>query len=107
MMTPERWSQLDRLYHEALEYSADRRAVFLAQACGEDPTLRQAVESLIAYDERAAHYLSGSAQHWPTSLQLRTHHARHPVRATIVYASAESDGFRELLLRRLRICSVI
>ena len=107
MMTPERWSQLDRLYHEALEYSADRRAAFLAQACHDDPTLRQAVESLIAYDGRAAHYLSTSAQRWPTSLQPHTTRARDPVSATIVHASAESKEFHELLRRRLRICSVI
>src|SRR5687768_13394856 len=72
MLTPERWSQLDRLYHEALDYPADRRAAFLAQACGEDPALRQAVESLIAYDGRAAHYLSTPAQQLPTSLEVRT-----------------------------------
>jgi hypothetical protein len=109
MLTPERWSQLDRLYHEALDYPADRRAAFLAQACGEDPALRQAVESLIAYDGRAAHYLSTPAQPLPTWLEVRTNHTRGPVSATLVYpsGSAGTDGFHELLLRRLRICSVI
>ena len=95
MMTPERWSQLDRLYHEALEYPADRRAAFLEQACREDFTLRQAVESLIAYDGRASHYLSAPAQQLPASLEVRT------------TRSAGPDGLHELLLRRLRICSVI
>jgi serine/threonine-protein kinase len=109
MMTPERWSQLERLYHEALEYPADRRAAFLAQACPGDRTLRQAVESLIAYDGRATHYLSTPPQQLPTSLELRTDPIRGPVSATVVYAlrSPGPDGFHELLLRRLRICSVI
>jgi hypothetical protein len=52
--TPERWRQLEQLYHRALEIPADRRSAFLEEACGADEALRQEVESLIAYETRAA-----------------------------------------------------
>jgi tetratricopeptide (TPR) repeat protein len=43
-MTPERFGQIDELYHAARESSAEERAALLAQA---DPELRRAVESLL------------------------------------------------------------
>src|SRR6267142_1892480 len=47
-MTPERWEQIDKLFHAALEQECDERAAFLAQACGPDEWLRSEVESLIS-----------------------------------------------------------
>jgi eukaryotic-like serine/threonine-protein kinase len=47
-MNPERWQQIERLYHAALERTPDERASFLAERCGEDHTLRQELESLLA-----------------------------------------------------------
>jgi serine/threonine protein kinase/tetratricopeptide (TPR) repeat protein len=44
-MTPERFRQIEELYHAAREGSAKERAALLAQA---DPELRRAVESLLA-----------------------------------------------------------
>jgi len=44
-MTPERFRQLEALYHAAREKTAEERAVLLAQA---DPELRREVESLLA-----------------------------------------------------------
>ncbi len=46
-MNPERWAQIERLYHEALECPAAERGPFLDQACGEDSDLRREVESLL------------------------------------------------------------
>ena|GEM_PF-476554 len=48
-MTPERYQEVGRLYRAALEVEADRRAAFLAEACGDDEALRQDVESLLGY----------------------------------------------------------
>ena len=48
-MTPERWQEIERLYHAALERDADERAAFLAAACGGDEALRHEVESLLAH----------------------------------------------------------
>ena len=44
-MTPERFRQIEELYHAARKGSADERAALLAQA---DPELRRDVESLLA-----------------------------------------------------------
>jgi len=44
-MTPERFRQIEELYHAAREATADERAALLAQA---DPELRRELESLFA-----------------------------------------------------------
>ncbi len=57
-MKPEHWPQIEQLYHAALERAPDERAAFLAESCAGNQTLRQEVESLLAYDERAAHFIA-------------------------------------------------
>ena len=44
-MTPERFRQIEELYHAARERTAEERAALLAQV---DPELRREVESLLA-----------------------------------------------------------
>jgi serine/threonine protein kinase/tetratricopeptide (TPR) repeat protein len=56
-MKPERYRQIEGLYHEALEREPEERAAFLAQACEGDEELHQEVESLLGYDERAEHFI--------------------------------------------------
>jgi PAS domain S-box-containing protein len=46
-MTPERWQQIEKLYHEALKLEPSHRAAFLKDACAGDEALRQEVESLL------------------------------------------------------------
>lgn len=52
-MTPERYKEIGRLYRAALEVEPERRAAFLAGACGGDEILRQEVESLLDYAMRS------------------------------------------------------
>ena len=52
-MEPERWLQIERLYHAALELDAGERAAYLAKACAGDKMLRSEVESLLASDAEA------------------------------------------------------
>src|SRR5580700_11718259 len=47
-MNPQRWQQIERLYHSALEQDPARRDGFLAEACQDDADLRREVESLLA-----------------------------------------------------------
>ena len=47
-MTPDRWRQIEKVYHSALEREEDERAAFLQDACAGDELLRQEVESLLA-----------------------------------------------------------
>src|SRR5687767_12174325 len=56
-MKPERWPQIEELYHAALALPREDRAIYLEAAAGEDETLRQEVERLIAADERADEFL--------------------------------------------------
>ena len=46
-MTPERWAQIEELFHAAQALTPDVRARFLADACGHDIELRREVESLL------------------------------------------------------------
>jgi len=50
-MTPERWQQINDLFHAAVEIAPGRRSAFLDEACSLDETLRSEVESLLKSDE--------------------------------------------------------
>ncbi len=56
-MTPERYEQIGRLYHAALECEPAERAAFLAEARGADGSLRREVASLIASHEQAGAFI--------------------------------------------------
>ena len=51
-MTPERWQQIEKLFHAALELNVRERAAFLEEACGNDESLRREVESLLGQKEK-------------------------------------------------------
>jgi len=56
-MERERWQEIERLYHLALEHGESERAAFLEQACGGDEALRREVESLLAYAKPAEAFM--------------------------------------------------
>lgn len=60
-MTPERWREIERLYHAALERSTDERAAFLTEACGNDGALRRELDSLLEYRARAGDFIETPA----------------------------------------------
>ena len=60
-MEPERWRQIERLYRAALERPESERTAFLETTCGGDDTLRRAVESLLAGEAQAEHFLESPA----------------------------------------------
>ena len=60
-MKPERWQQVEQLYHSTLEKAVGERAAFLADACAEDEGLRREVESLLAYEDRAEDFIESPA----------------------------------------------
>jgi serine/threonine protein kinase/Tol biopolymer transport system component len=53
-MKPERWREIERLYHAALEREESQRAGFLEGACAGDLALRREVASLLAHNEAAS-----------------------------------------------------
>lgn len=60
-MTPERWQQINELFHLALEHDANRQATFLDEACAGDAGLRDEVESLIVSHDQAGTFISEPA----------------------------------------------
>ena len=60
-MKLERWRQVERLYHAALEREESERGAFLDEACSGDPGLRDEVGSLLTYDKRAEHFMGVAA----------------------------------------------
>src|SRR5207244_45759 len=60
-MKPERWQQLDRLFHSALELKPTERAHFLSEACAGDESLRRQVEALLAAHEEAGSFIERPA----------------------------------------------
>lgn len=60
-MTPERYQQINRLFHEALDQARDHRTDYLKQACGDDGSLRVEVERMLAAHEQAGGFLGAPA----------------------------------------------
>ena len=60
-MSPERWRNIEEIYHAALEHTAGERPAFLKRACDPDDDLRLAVEALLANGERAGSFLETPA----------------------------------------------
>ncbi len=60
-MTPERWQQIETLYHDALRHPPAERAAWLAAACGTDDALRDEVEELLRYEDDTRGFLNENA----------------------------------------------
>src|SRR5215510_8542243 len=60
-MTPERWEQIERLYHSAVECEADEREPFLDRACAGDDELRREIDSLLAHDGLGDSFIAAPA----------------------------------------------
>jgi serine/threonine protein kinase/Tfp pilus assembly protein PilF len=56
-----RWEQIEQLYHSTREKDLKEREAFLANATGGDEELRREVESLLAYEDRAAQFIESPA----------------------------------------------
>jgi tetratricopeptide (TPR) repeat protein len=52
-MKPDRWKDVERLYHAARAEAPEARPAFLAKACADDEALRQEVQSLLAHASAA------------------------------------------------------
>ncbi len=52
-MNPERWVQIEDLFHRAAECDPEQRTVLLDEACGGDSELREQVQALLSCDDGA------------------------------------------------------
>ena len=83
-MTPERWQEIERVYHEARQREPSERTTYLDAACGGDATLRAEIESLLRYDQHAAQFIEPPHGYEPRSpiagMMARLHDAAAPGR---------------------------
>jgi serine/threonine protein kinase/Tol biopolymer transport system component len=56
-LTPERWAQIEEVFHRAAESDPQGRTAVLELACGNDTELRQQVEELLAFDTSACTHM--------------------------------------------------
>jgi len=50
-MSPERWREVERIYHQALDAASERRDDLVEGACAGDESLREEVRSLLSFDD--------------------------------------------------------
>src|SRR5437899_1848355 len=60
-MTPERWQQIDRIFHAALQRDPSQRAAFVAESCAGDPALQEEIEDLLASHEESDSFIETPA----------------------------------------------
>jgi serine/threonine protein kinase len=61
-LTPERWAQIEDLFHRAAECDANRRAALLDEACNGDLELRREVEALLSSDVSAGTHVKAAVR---------------------------------------------
>src|SRR3989475_9653544 len=60
-MKPDRWQQVEELYHAALARPSESRAGFLRSGCGDDEELFREVESLLELESKAENFIEKPA----------------------------------------------
>lgn len=60
-MTPERWKQIEPLYHAALDKAPEERGGFLTEACAGDAELCDEIAGLLSSDGRAENFIEKPA----------------------------------------------
>ena len=60
-MAPERWLEIERLYHAALDQAPEQRRGYLQASCGADEGLRQEIEGLLEREKRSRDFLEKPA----------------------------------------------
>src|SRR5437016_300884 len=60
-MTPERWKQIDQLFHAALQREPGQRSAFIAESCAGDETLQKEIEDLLASHEESDSFIETPA----------------------------------------------
>ena len=56
-MTPERWAQIEELFHRAVDCGENQRSALLDEFCSTDPELRREVEALLSSEASACDHI--------------------------------------------------
>jgi eukaryotic-like serine/threonine-protein kinase len=59
-LTPERWAQIEELFHRAAECEPEHRSGLLDEVCSGDPELRREVEALLSNQQSAGDHLKAA-----------------------------------------------
>jgi eukaryotic-like serine/threonine-protein kinase len=62
-LTPERWAQIEELFHRAAECEPVRRTSLLDEACNNDPELRKEVDALLSSERSAGKGLQAAVHY--------------------------------------------
>ncbi|HVI10523.1 MAG TPA: protein kinase, partial [Candidatus Binatia bacterium] len=73
-MARELWRRVEELCQQALDLAEDRRSEFLHRACGSDDALRHEVESLLAHEKKAQHFIETPAMEVAGKILARQAH---------------------------------
>jgi eukaryotic-like serine/threonine-protein kinase len=60
LLTPERWAQIEDLFHRAAECDANQRTALLDEACNSDVELRREVEALLSSEASARDHVQAA-----------------------------------------------
>src|SRR5579864_6364946 len=60
-MERERWGQVERIFHAALQAEESRRGELVSRSCAGDEDLRREVESLLAHHQNAGDFIETPA----------------------------------------------
>jgi serine/threonine protein kinase/Flp pilus assembly protein TadD len=96
-MKRERWEQIERLYHAALEREPEERAAYLHQACAGDEELRRQVAALLAHDDPAASFIEAPAPEVAAHLLAADLPPEEPEQATNAPTVTRRVGAYQLL----------
>jgi serine/threonine-protein kinase len=103
-MDPERWQQIDQLFHSALKCEPAARAAFLERACAGDEALRREVESLIGSHEQPDSFIESPAADLAAELLAGSDAALPPDRLwvrTRLSPSSEREAWEKFMSRRI------
>lgn len=60
-MSPERWKKVNEVFQEAVELEPSEQKAYLEEACVDDDSLLQQVETLLAANDQAGTFIAGNA----------------------------------------------
>ena len=101
----EKWDQVKELFTSALERDAAERSAFLRQACGDDVSLRNEIESLLSSFNDAPSFLEDSL----TPSLLSAQYTPWPENGLVRIASCARLGvaaWRSSIWRSVRMNSI-
>jgi serine/threonine protein kinase len=62
LLNPQRWAQIEELFHRVVECDPGQRAALLDEACNGDSELRREIEALLSFEPSAHEHVQGAVR---------------------------------------------